>query len=899
MARKLPESTGDFTENVLFGVKSMPISQSAGAAIGDCLLIGFLVELEGAIITYEGATFHELGTASEGGSKWIYGYAFATAAGAGTLLNINWTVSSTATYVSHRWKNIKEVLHPALKGGGAKSTTVKYAALPKPAGSELPGYDYILYNPDEELTTTIPTGFTRDGTPTTHGAFYRKYETEAEAAEGSFTQSKSEKYITARFLLVGEEEKSAHHWTLEVNDTAGSSDSIIHADKEHLNVSDSTSAITDVVTHVTAYHRTVSDTATASDEAAVVDHHGGTHYSKEVSDSATASDSVALKRTVKLLVSDSTTATDTVIEHDNKGRLSINDTVSASDEVAITHTEKSVNPRITEVRTVYPSDKIAVNGKTPQGAPFRWAEDEQFADNVMTNITLSDQMPGGWKQAQVTLARDPRHGFSDLVPYSDMYAYIPGGRRVWEGSQDVIPDVSGDQQSISPTGVGYQSMLEDAGAVSIGFIDSELGKWGDPSTAKRLKFPAYFYNANGQVAVAAPSLVNGVVVPEALVQSWAQIDTSPTAFDIAESDYDSEIELGEIILDFVAALGMGGAWRQYVTAQPNSEAYVNVLYNFASASQTDVALAIPAGCFNIAIQTYFPEAFTGEGKWEVLFRNIKVLGRHGLPIQGTWPNQGFYSIQMLPYLINNFTDLFAVEAEMDNDGYLIEQAWYTPPEPASTIVKDLVKYGDNDWFVYRGKQLDYKAPGTYGKRWRSTIKDMALNETGVDGQRLWKEIVVQWQDPGSGKTLTAGPPGSGAMIINSALEVTDPQHPAVLAKRIRRDKLVISNAITVTTAVELGVRFLEEAQLVDHSGSATLTGFVMDDRGIFYPVSCVKSGDYIMAADSRSNGYRKIINKNYTHRNRQCQIDLDAPATGLEALLERLNAVLISAGVST
>jgi hypothetical protein len=548
------------------------------------------------------------------------------------------------------------------------------------------------------------------------------------------------------------------------------------------------------------------------------------------------------------------------------------------------------------VRTVFPPDKIAINGKSPTGKPFRWAEDEKDTENTAGNIVISDEIPGGWKQISGVLARDPRKGYADLIPYSDMYVYIPGGRHVWEGSLDLIPDVSGEQQSINPGGVGYQSMLEDNKSVTVGFVTNELARWTAVSLERRQSWQSIGYNAepgpsiqpspdgisNPSIFITATGLVNK--------QTWNMMFDAGTGIRIYRLAFERlNINLSPALPEL----------HEVVYAAETAQ--LESLETITEAKTEGLVGATIKGKRYIAFDNYYATSGGTVGiELGLRYRNLIVVGDIGAtqPEHGVYPNLGFYSPQMISYLINNFTDLEADESKMDSERYIIQNAWYDTPQPAAAILKDLVKYEWMDWFVYQGKKLDYKKPGSYGKRWRTTLKESNLNETGIDGQRLWKSIVVQWTDPGSGAIFTAGPPGSRCSVTSSLLEITDPQHPAVLAKRTREDILVISVSVTSTTAVELGQRFLEESQLIDHSGSATLTGYVMDDKGVFYPVSCVKSGDYIEVTDSRGAGYRKIINKTYTHASRQSQIDLDAPATGLEELLERLNGSLVTAGVN-
>jgi hypothetical protein len=81
------------------------------------------------------------------------------------------------------------------------------------------------------------------------------------------------------------------------------------------------------------------------------------------------------------------------------------------------------------------------------------------------------------------------------------------------------------------------------------------------------------------------------------------------------------------------------------------------------------------------------------------------------------------------------------------------------------------------------------------------------------------------------------------------------------------------------------------------SGSATLSGYVMNSQGYFYPVSVVKAGDYLEVTDAHDRTPRKIVSTDYTHQNRQNQLELGAPPSGLNALLERLQEQAAAAGV--
>lgn len=133
----------------------------------------------------------------------------------------------------------------------------------------------------------------------------------------------------------------------------------------------------------------------------------------------------------------------------------------------------------------YPPDRIACRIDAPNGAIGRWAEDEPLAENVLTGITLSDEIPGGCKDSGGILARDPRLDFRDEEVFGRVKFYQPGVSKVWEGYLDKAPDVSGDQMSISPACVGNQKHLEGNSAIKLGIIDCDLNKWVGPSAQRR------------------------------------------------------------------------------------------------------------------------------------------------------------------------------------------------------------------------------------------------------------------------------------------------------------------------------------------------------------------------------------------------------------------------------
>lgn len=548
----------------------------------------------------------------------------------------------------------------------------------------------------------------------------------------------------------------------------------------------------------------------------------------------------------------------------------------------------------------FPPDKLACRIDAPNGAIGRWAEDEPLAENSLGAITLSDEMPGGNKDAGGVLARDPRLQFPDTEVFGKVKFYQPGVDEVWGGYLDKAPDVSGDQMSISPACVGNQKHLEGNNAIKLGIIDTDQTKWGDSSLQRRLNSTVAGYPlvvSPSQGFAEASSTAAGII-----------FDFTNTAGvegrnETAEACYSGEgIDIGKLLASFKPmAGGEDTRWDclQRLGVDDVISTYVDGVDQNFTANLNQIALSSPAAGYKYA---FLISCWTGAGTWDA-FTNVmawlspKVMGRHGMEPRGTWPEIGFSDKQILEHAIPLHASPLEVRSEnIEDSGFTIPQAWY-PEGNMGDALKDIVKYGLLDWFVYDGLEFEYRWPGTYGRKWKAYVGESGLDELGEDSSRLWESVVVAYTDV-DGSTKTVGPAGSGATFTDERLRITDPEHPAVKAKLTRRDILDLRGLGTPETAVAVGVRFLEEANLLNRSGSATLSGYVLDEYGIMWPAAQVKSGDWISFVDASDTSYRKIVGKNYAHDSRGAQIDIDAPPSGLEALLERLQAVLTPLGIA-
>jgi hypothetical protein len=199
----LPQPTGELTHEVAGGT-SQEVFTPVGTKEDDYLLMSVAVETTG--VEWTPGDWKQLGaTTVQGGVSWAYFYTFAKKDGQ-KLIPISWNKAATVAWTMVRVKNVDPTTPDAghVLLAGAPSLTVKYGTV---TPSDKPTLDYLLYEPDNNLTVAAPAGFTRDGVETalTAKGFYREYSSEAATGETSTTQTGSgDHFVTLRVMLNGQ-----------------------------------------------------------------------------------------------------------------------------------------------------------------------------------------------------------------------------------------------------------------------------------------------------------------------------------------------------------------------------------------------------------------------------------------------------------------------------------------------------------------------------------------------------------------------------------------------------------------------------------------------------------------------------------------------------------------------
>ena len=544
-----------------------------------------------------------------------------------------------------------------------------------------------------------------------------------------------------------------------------------------------------------------------------------------------------------------------------------------------------------------PPLRLTVNAEGVGGHSYRWGLDEPSAENVFSGLRCSDTMPGGDESLDVTLPRKAGVDYSDLERLSTLTVRGAGGGEVVNTYRlETAPRVSGNEMSVSPGAVGWQAHLDDDKSAKEVYVDRSLENWKGMSNARKI----------ANLGAGVEFVFDPTVEPDATTGEPALVlsfdGTGAASIDWwGEAYYDctAGLTVSTIYYDYTST-GTLTAYEAYIgSATADTGGSYSISADLITGTDTaGSGTADPTDARFGFIQFKGPAGGTPTERTHMLsMRRLAVFGSHGITKRGTAPDETLFASDVVANALSRWAPALdyttGANGTIAPTSFGIPQLVFLEPTSAAEIIRAALVYEQMDWAVW-GKTFYLHERGARGKRWQARIAPSQLQETGPQVDRVWNGILVRYNDV-DGSTLTVGPVGSGADTQTSTLQDADPLNPANIAGIRRWDVLDMGIVSTATAATEVGRRFLEQANLLDSSGQATLTGHVTDDHGVIFPAHAVHAGDYISFTDSSDTSYRRIVRRDY--QDRTATVDLDAPPEGLEHLLAQLGVVLTPLGL--
>jgi hypothetical protein len=537
---------------------------------------------------------------------------------------------------------------------------------------------------------------------------------------------------------------------------------------------------------------------------------------------------------------------------------------------------------------------------TPGGRTFRWGEDEPNAENIFADLEDSDSAPGGCKELSCSLARKPSVDYSDMQRGTRIELFGAGQRKCWEGELVDAPHSSGDHLVMTPAAVGYQGELSDREEAQEIFVDADLSSWGESSTQRQLN------SANSNfplVAATSTGFQDAGELPPGLIIDYRNVDSVEGKTECGELCYfGGGVDIGSVMAGFknIGAIVEGNAsWTDLLRVSVDdvlSSYQDGTNLHATTTAQTSVTAPGPGYKYAFAVA-----ANSSAGVFTYvdchLWTTPKVIGRHGLPLYGTWPEIGVLASDVAAYALSKWAPGISYTTgpygSIKPSQFVIPHLAFKEPTTVKELIEQALRFELLEWGVWPGANgpafsLNPKGQREGSKRWRVRLGPAQFKDTSQSLEQQYNRVVVSYT--GFDGTLhVIGPLGSGLRVTSERLINNDPQLPLNEAGKVRTKHIALNKPATQPGAEEAAEAFLEQVALLDGAGEATLTGFVEDEHGAEWPYYCVEAGHEIELLGSSLPGYRYIVDVGRSRANRAATIHIDAPPDGYAALLERLD----------
>ena len=538
------------------------------------------------------------------------------------------------------------------------------------------------------------------------------------------------------------------------------------------------------------------------------------------------------------------------------------------------------------------------------GGAFRWGIDDYDASDVPNGLTFSTTMPGGFDQASCQLARRPAYDYPDLQEFETVTIRGVGGDIAWQGRLESVPRSSGQQQmGITPGMVGWQAHLDDNKSARMIYIDSSLTRWGGSSAGMKLQDVAA--GVDDEDATTASDVHTGLpAVQTALTGTWGRSRQSKAWYDAGGIPIGALYYAWTRMSDDVDPVNVGWDWSAWLA---NDDMQTSATWSGnlrANGPGTGTLTASDDLKVFAMVHLGFGAAGGNGNTAGVQWTALSVMGRHGLTLRGATGNRpgayGYYASDIVGHAVHTWAPRLATTragvSTIANTSFVIPNCVFSDPTTASAIIAEVCRYDVNDWWVDDGPTFNLASRAGHGRDWIARVGPAGLSEAGPQGSQITNSVIVRYRDV-VGVTRAVGPPGSVVDTTNGSLVDNDPQNAATLAGLTRRAVLDMGIVSTAAGAVKIGQAFLAEQALVSTAGQASLVGHVQDPSGTSWPAWAVRAGDRISFVDAHDVTPRRVVKTSYSDSSKTCQIDLDAPPQGLDALLARFGGVIAPYGL--
>ncbi len=512
------------------------------------------------------------------------------------------------------------------------------------------------------------------------------------------------------------------------------------------------------------------------------------------------------------------------------------------------------------------------------------------------NIQWATKLGAGFDTGGYNLARRVDADNPDQQTLNHVEITGADGDTGYEGFiSDSRRSFSEESHTLDVTVVGY---MASAGAAGEGFtavfVDRDLSRWGEMSTAHRAALVAGGYNPGGSLTVAPdsagqPGLVSARDAP-------LNKPVNRYVYDAGERNRIGRLHVGSQALETLTTGDTNLNLSVFLWSDDNGADQVYVGENRALTTLSIDLAATPRRFAVMDWQHQSTNAYTAGSSCAVRWQNVAVYGDHGLPLIGDTQPYGVAASDVIKWLAACYVPLLNT-AGVQQTRFAIPHLVFretTRPYDAWLAVNAFHLW---QLAVWENRTLHYGPVDLTDWDWQIR-HDEAGNTMGLQGdsvEQLRNGIIVQFPNVATGAVETLHPDDHPDLRDTSIDNIAN-QH----GWRLFGEPFVIPFPTTAAAALQLGRARLNEDAQQKAPGQFTAHNHIRDRAGNWQPVWKVRAGHRIRLTSSAALSARPrlIRETSYSHDARTVTIAVDGPLRRLEAVFDRILTALTANGLT-
>lgn len=543
-----------------------------------------------------------------------------------------------------------------------------------------------------------------------------------------------------------------------------------------------------------------------------------------------------------------------------------------------------------------PSLELTVAVTDSAGTSYRW-DPNDAPGNRPLGLSFRTKLGEGFSDAGLTLSRRVDQDFPDVALLNDVTVVGAGGDVAYEGRVSAMPRELGDSHSVGVTTAGYMAHTSDRKMQEI-YVDRDVGAWTPASRGRKIN------RLTGNVNLFDPESTTDIVdqtagVAVAIPGPWA----SPF-LPQSESWYDAgpNLLIGKI----------GYSWKREGTTITTSD--VNWFWGM-TVSDDDKGTTTQ-GTANLRaagpslLQTFTPTAWyryafiqfwyavtgagTSGGRYAVDFYKLAVYGTHGLTTYTgeAGEPEGVLASDVVKDVVRRWCPLLSTDGVVDTN-YVIQHLAFKEPTDPYDVLLEVNKYHLWHLGVWEDRTLHFRPYDFSDYQWEVRTDDpgTTFNFEGPSIGTIFNGIIVTYEDLLTG-TKNVLLPSDFSQLRDESID--NPWNQAGYPSWTTVD---LSFPTLQSQALEIGRMVLADRIRPKRPSSITVQGHLKDRQGNWQQAWKVRAGDLVVITNYPGDEPRLVHETSYDNESKTLTMSLDAPASTIDALFDRITGALTAKGL--